>query len=137
MKKVPLRSHPHCVYSLHFHLVLVTKYRRKCFTKSMLNRLKEICHHICLLWDVELKEFGGESDHIHLLLAVHPNIMPSRFINNLKTVSSRLMRKEYKKKLAKHYWKRCLWTRAYCLISAGGAPLTIIKKYIEKQEGGN
>jgi len=66
MKKVQLRSHHHCVYHLHLHLVLVTKYRRRCFTKDMLHRLHEICDPICHLWDVELLEFGGEPDHVHL-----------------------------------------------------------------------
>ena len=88
MKKIQLRSHHHCVYNLHFHLVLVTKYKRRCFTKGMLDRLHGICDHICHLWGIELIEFGGEPDHVHLLLAMHPNIMPSRFVNNLKTVSS-------------------------------------------------
>lgn len=73
-------------------------------------------------------------NHVHLLLSMHPNVMPSRFVNNLKTMTSRLMRKEYKKHLSHYYWKPVLWTRAYCLISAGGAPLSILKKYIEDQE---
>ncbi len=100
----------------------------------MLSRLEEICHELCLKWEIELDEFGGEADHVHLLLNMHPNIMPSKFINNLKTVSSRLMRKEFAAHLSKFYWKPVLWTRAYCLISAGGAPLSILKEYIEKQE---
>lgn len=100
----------------------------------MLERLKSICEHTCGLWDIQLLEFGGEADHVHLLLSMHPNVMPSRFVNNLKTVTSRLMRKEYKKHLSRYYWKPVLWTRAYCLISAGGAPLSILKKYIEDQE---
>ena len=132
--KTPLRSHFHCVYYLNYHLVLVTKYRRKCFTKNMLERLEEICKNTCELWDIDLLEFGGESDHIHLLLSMHPNIMPSRFVNNLKTVSSRLMRKEFSTHLQKSFWKPVLWTRAYCLITVGGAPLEVIKKYIERQE---
>jgi putative transposase len=132
--KTTLRSHWHCVYSLHYHLVLVTKYRRKCFTVAMLVRLKAICEHICNMWDIELLEFGGESDHVHMLLSMHPNIMLSRFVNNLKTVSSRLMRQEYKKHLSRFYRKPVLWTRAYCLITAGGAPLAILKQYIEKQD---
>lgn len=128
------KSHYHCVYNLKYHLVLVTKYRRKCFTAAMLTRLEEICRELCQKWEVELAEFGGEADHVHLLLDMHPNIMPSKFINNLKTVSSRLMRKEFANHLAKYYWKPVLWTRAYCLISAGGAPLSVLKEYIEKQE---
>ena len=128
------KSHYHCVYNIKYHLVLVTKYRRKCFTNAMLNRLEEICRKNCLQWEIELVEFGGEDDHIHLLLDMHPNIMPSKFINNLKTVTSRLIRKEYAEHLKKYYWKPVLWARAYCLISAEGAPLSILKQYIQNQE---
>jgi putative transposase len=99
----------------------------------MLLRLEEICNNICALWDVEVLEFGGEVDHVHMLLSMHPNLTPSKFINNLKTVSSRLIRKEYKSYLERFYWKPILWTRAYCLITAGGAPIEILKNYIEKQ----
>lgn len=133
-KKPNLRSHYHCVYKMSYHLVLVTKYRRKCFTKEMLERLESISRNICEKWDVELSEFGGKKDHIHLLLDMHPNVMPSRFVNNLKTVTSRMMRKEYKDHLRKYYWKPVLWTRAYCILTAGGAPLAVIKQYIENQK---
>ena len=85
-------------------------------------------------WGIELTEFGGEADHIHLLLDMHPNIMPSRFINSLKTVTSRLLRKEFSEHLSKFYWKPVLWTRAYCLVTAGGAPIDILKQYIQNQE---
>ena len=81
-----------------------------------------------------LLEFNGEADHVHLLLDMHPNIMPSKFINNLKTVTSRLMRKEFAKHLAEFYWKPVLWTRAYCLLTTGGATIDTIRQYIEKQE---
>lgn len=128
------KSHWHCVYNLKYHLVLVTKYRKKCFTQAILLRLEKIIKELCTKWEVECLEFGGEDDHIHLLLEMHPNIMPSKFINNLKTVTSRLIRKEFRQHLSNYYWKPVLWTRAYCLISAGGAPLSIIKEYIQKQE---
>ena len=131
---VRTRSHSHCVYALNFHLVLVTKYRRKCFTKEMLDHLEKICRNTSLLWDIELLEFGGEVDHVHLLISMHPNVMLSRFVNNLKTVTSRLMRKKYEHHLSQFYWKPVLWTRAYCLISAGGAPLEILKQYIGNQK---
>ena len=100
----------------------------------MLERLEAISNNLCEKWEIELLEFGGEEDHVHLLLDMHPNIMPSRFINNLKTVTSRLIRKEFKAHLDKFYWKPVLWTRAYCLITTGGAPLEVIKKYIQNQE---
>ena len=127
------RSHWNCFYNLKYHLVLVTKYRKKCFTKAILNRLEEILDEQCKKWDVNLLEFGGEPDHVHLMLEMHPNILPSKFINSIKTVSSRLIRKEFSEHLGKYYWKPGIWTRAYCILTAGGAPLSILKKYIQNQ----
>lgn len=63
---------------------------------------------------------------------MHPNIMPSRFINSLKKVTSRLIRKEFSAHFDQYYWKPVLWTRAYCLITASGAPIDILKQYIHK-----
>lgn len=132
-----LKSHYHCVYKLNYHLVLVSKCRRKCFNGDMLDRLKVIITELCQKWEVELLELNGEADHVHLLLDLHPNIMPSKFINNLKTVTSRLMRKEFASHLAEFYSKPVLWTRAYCLLTTGGATIETIKQYIEKQERSN
>lgn len=128
-----MKSHYHCVYKLKYHLVLVTKYRRPCLTQAMLQRLEQICHDLLQKWEVALEEFGGEADHVHLMLDMHPNIMPSRLVNNLKTVTSRLLRKEFAEHLKNYYWKPVLWTRAYCLVSAGGAPLEILQQYIQQQ----
>ena len=129
-----MKSHYHCVYKLTYHLVLVTKYRRKCFTNEMLNRLEEIVRKNCQDWEIDLLEFNGEADHIHLLLEMHPNIMPSKFINNIKTVSSRLIRKEFDAELKQYYWKPVLWTRAYCFLTTGGATIDVIREYIKNQE---
>ncbi|ENU38316.1 MAG: IS200/IS605 family transposase [Acinetobacter sp.] len=129
-----MKSHYHCVYKLTYHLVLVTKYRKKCLSNEMLNRLEEIVKKNCADWEIDLLEFNGEADHIHLLLEMHPNIMPSKFINNLKTVSSRLIRKEFEEELKPYYWKPVLWTRAYCLLTTGGATIDVIREYIKNQE---
>ena len=61
--KTNIKSHYHCVYPIHYHLVLVVKYRKKCFTKEILKRLEEISNAICQKWNLELLEFGGEEDH--------------------------------------------------------------------------
>ena len=129
-----MKSHYHCVYKLTYHFVLVTKYRKKCLSNEMLNRLEEIIKKNCADWEIDLLEFNGEADHIHLLLEMHPNIMPSKFINNLKTVSSRLIRKEFEEELKPYYWKPVLWTRAYCLLTTGGATIDVIREYIKNQE---
>lgn len=128
-------AHYHCVFNLKFHLVLVTKYRRKAFTSEMLDDLEMKTRELSKKWNVEVLEFGGESDHIHLLLDMNPSIQPSKYINNLKTVTSRHMKKIHGQHLKRFYWgTNAMWSRAYCLVTAGGAPLTILKQYIENQE---
>lgn len=126
----------HCVYKLNYHLVLVTKYRRKCINADLMRRLKEILNELCKKWDSKLIEFNGESDHIHLLIELNPKIAPSVFVNNLKTVSSRLIRRDFLPHLRKFYWKDpVFWSRSYCILTCGGAPLSVIKQYIEQQAG--
>ena len=117
-----------------YHLVLVTKYRRKCFTNEILNRLEVVVRELCEKWGVKVLEFSGEADHIHLLLDMNPTVQPSKLINSLKTVSSRYIRKEFSDHLKRYYWKPVLWSRAYCLLTAGGAPIEKLKEYIENQD---
>ena len=125
----------HCVYSLNYHLVLVTKYRRRCMTEPMLDRLETICRSTAAKWGCEILEFNGEANHVHLLLALTPKVLPSSFVNNLKTVTSRLLRKEFSEHLKKYYWsKPVFWSRSYCILTVGGAPLSVLKQYIEQQE---
>jgi len=131
-----LKSHAHCVFRLTYHLVLVTKYRRKVLTPEMRKRLREIFDYLCIRWGCELIEFGGEEDHVHLVFEGHPNLKLSAFVNNLKTVSSRRLRKEFAGHLAKYYWKSVLWHRSYCIVTTGGAPLEVLKRYVQSQEVG-
>ena len=133
MGNVKLKSHFHCVYNLQFHLVLVTKFRRKCFTPEILTFLKETSEELCQKWDCDVVEFGGEEDHIHLLISCHPSMQMSIFVNNLKTVTSRLTRKRFAQHLRPFYSKPLLWTRAYCLLTTGGTTIETIRKYIENQ----
>ena len=128
-----LRTLYNSTYSANYHLVLVTKHRRKCISPEMLVRLKEISTRIISTWEGELLEFNGESDHVHLLLSIPPKVAPSALVNNLKTVTARLIRKEFAGVLAKVYDKPVFWSRSYCIITCGGAPLSILKQYIEQQ----
>lgn len=134
MKTQELRHLNHSVYSLHAHLVLITKYRKKCINSELLKRLKEILSSVCNDWECELLEFNGEPDHVHLLISLNPKVQPSKLVNNLKTVSSRLIRRDFEKHLSKYFGKPVFWSRSYCLISAGGAPLEVIKQYIQSQD---
>jgi putative transposase len=133
MVKQELQALHHCVFSLHFHLVLVTKYRRKAITKEMLERLRMIFGETLEKWRCELIEFNGETDHVHMLIETNPAVQLSKLINNLKTVSSRLIRRDFKKHLSRIYLKPVFWHRSYCLISTGGATIEILRKYIEEQ----
>lgn len=132
-KKSTLKSLYHCVYKLSYRLVLVTKYRKKVITADMLTELHKIFANTCTLWGCELIEFNGESDHVHLLVECHPNIKLSNFVNNLKTVSSRIIRKKFASHVNKFYSKPVFWHRSYCIVSTGGATLDIIKQYIKQQ----
>jgi putative transposase len=101
----------------------------------MLARLTEILTNLCDRWESRLLEFNGEPDHLHLLVELNPKVQPSKFVNNLKTVSSRLIRKEFTTDLKTVYWKPVFWSRSYCILSCRGAPLSVLKQYIEQQEG--
>lgn len=74
-------------------------------------------------------------DHVHLWLALSPTVAPAALINNLKTVSAMTLRREFPLKLNRHFWRfKGLWSRSYCAISCGGAPLEVLKHYIENQD---
>ncbi|MBW4617522.1 MAG: IS200/IS605 family transposase [Desmonostoc vinosum HA7617-LM4] len=121
------------VYSLSAHIVFVTKYRKKVINQAMLSRLAEIFQDTCTKWECTLVEFNGEVDHVHLLIRYHPQIELSKFIANLKTVSSRLIRKEFESLLSKVYTKPVLWTGSYFVASCGGVTVEQLKRYVENQ----
>lgn len=121
------------VYSLTAHIVFVTKYRKKLINQALLARLNEIFTVTCQKWECELLEFNGEVDHVHLLIRYHPQIELSKFIANLKTVSSRLIRKDFTAYLANYYRKPVFWTGSYFVASCGGVTVEQLKVYVEQQ----
>ncbi len=125
----------HCVFNLQYHLVLVTKYRRKVINQPILDKLEEHFKYLFERWECELLEFNGELDHVHLLISLNPKIDPSKLVNNLKTVTSRIIRRDFLDHVEKFYRKPVFWSRSYCLITCGGAPLSVLKQYIESQAG--
>ena len=120
-------------FSLQMHLVLVTKYRRKVITAEVLLRLEEVFHATCLKWESRVVEFNGEPDHVHLLIDYNPKVQISKFVNNLKTVSSRLIRKEFEQQLRQVYSKPVFWSGAYFVSSCGGVTVEQLKKYVQQQ----
>ncbi|MHB1201443.1 MAG: IS200/IS605 family transposase [Polaromonas sp.] len=128
-----IRTGRHCVFALHVHLVFVTKYRKRVFTSEALDILKDVMQKVCNDFDVELAAFEGEDNHVHLLINYPPQIQLSKLVNSLKGVSSRMLRKQMPS-IANRYYKDVLWSPSYFAASCGGAPLSVIKQYVEQQD---
>ncbi|MBF8191876.1 IS200/IS605 family transposase [Nonomuraea sp. K274] len=128
-----IRTGRHCVFLLHAHLVFVTKFRHRIFSDIHLTRMEEIMTAVCADFETRLSEFNGGDDHVHLLVGFPPKIALSKLVNSLKGVSSRRMRQEFPE-LATHYYRGSkLWSGSYFAGSVGGAPLSIVRQYIEQQ----
>lgn len=135
--KTQLRKGAHAVFKIQFHIIFVTKYRKNVINQAILAKLQEVFSRVCEKRKCELLEFNGEENHVHLLVDAHPDNNTSQLISSLKSASSRIVRKEFEDYLKQFYWKKedpSFWTDAYCVISAGGAPLEIVKEYIKNQD---
>jgi len=129
---VELDSNVHSVFLLHYHLVLVVKYRRRVFDNKISERAKEIFSYIAPNHKITLMEWHHDKDHVHILFRAHPKTEISKFINAYKSASSRLVKKEFPE-IREKLWRECFWSQSFCLMTAGGAPLSIIKQYIGSQ----
>ena len=127
-----LRGNNHSVFAIHFHLILVIKYRKKVINDEISERLKEIFSYIQGNYNITLEEWNHDIDHVHILFRSHPNTNISKFINAYKSASSRLIKKEYPY-VKNSLYKETFWSQSFCLISTGGANIATIKKYIESQ----
>ena len=122
----------HSVFLLHYHLVLVVKYRRNVLNDAISQRLREIFEYIAPNYNVSVQQWNHDVDHIHVLFKAHPNTELSKFINAYKSASSRLIKKEYPE-LRKELWKEMFWSRSFCLLTTGGVTIDIIRNYNETQ----
>jgi putative transposase len=135
-KSTEIRTGRHCVFNLHVHLVFVTKYRRDVFEKTHFSMMRDIFEKVCHDFEADLIDIDGKADHVNLLINYPPKISVSALVNSLKGVSSRLLKKKHPE-LQKRYWKGTLWTPSYFAASCGGAPISIIRQYIEQQQTPN
>ena len=122
----------HSVYCIQFHLVFCVKYRRKVLTETISQRLKSLVNEIALKFEVKIIEQETDMDHIHILFASKPSVTLSKFINSLKSVTSRMIRKEFPE-VKKVLWKDKFWSPSYFLASVGQVTLDDVKKYVENQ----
>jgi putative transposase len=125
------RKERHSVTDLKIHLVCVTKYRRSILTSDSLAVIEKSCKEVAKSMNFQVLEFNGEADHIHVLIEYPPKLSISQMVNALKGVSSRRYGQAGFKK---PYGKEALWTPSYFVSSVGGAPLEVLKRYIQQQE---
>jgi len=131
---VDYKKNRHSCYNLKYHLVVATKYRHKVINKQLLKTLIALSKNIFEeKWNCEILQINGEKDYLHILFEAPPQVQLSKLINNFKTVSSRLIRKEYEDYLKTYYWKPYFWNNSYLILTTGGSTIEIIKKYIEGQ----
>ena len=128
-----IRRGRHCVFNMHVHLVFVAKYRRKVFDSAAIDRLRELFAKVCNDFEAQLVEMDGERDHVHLLVSYPPKVPVSALVNSLKGASSRVLRKERSDIAKRFYYNGVLWSPSYFASSCGGAPISIIRQYIEQQ----
>lgn len=131
-KKQAYRSGRHCVFAFHVHLVFVTKYRRDVLSEPAIRDLAAIFSKVCTDFNAQLVECNGEDDHVHLLVEYPPQISLSKLVNSLKGVSSRRLRQD-RPEVRGRYFKGVLWSPSYFAASCGGAPISIIRQYVERQ----
>lgn len=125
------KSNCNVVYSCKYHVVWCPKYRRPVLVEGVEVRLKELIIEICSKMNVDIIEMEIMPDHVHLLIEVDPQNGIHRAVKQIKGVSSRVLRQEFS-------WLKSriptLWTNSYFVSTVGGAPLAVIKKYIENQK---
>ncbi|ACK68911.1 transposase IS200-family protein [Gloeothece citriformis PCC 7424] len=126
------KTNKNIVYCCKYHVVWVTKYRRSVLTEEIQQRLKELLLQIAQTISVEIVEMEiGECNHVHLLLSLDPQFGVHKAVKRFKGATSRYLRQEFpilKKRLP------TLWTNSYFVATVGGAPLEVVKKYIENQK---
>ncbi|MFB8797252.1 MAG: IS200/IS605 family transposase [Microcoleus sp.] len=128
---VNYKSNKNVVYSCKYHIVWCPKYRRKVLIEGVDVRLKEILLEVATEFGSELIEMEVMPDHVHLLIECDPQFGIAKLIRYMKGRSSRYLRQEFP-------WLKSrlptLWTNSYFIATVGGAPISVIKQYIENQK---
>ena len=135
MPSSDFRTGRHVIYNLNAHLVFLPKYRRKVITQRVFETLRESWREVCVRFESTLVESNYEPDHVHLLVKYPPKVALSTLVNSLKGVSARMVRQANFEEVQRMLWGEHFWSPSYCAVSCGGAPLEIVKRYIQNQTG--
>lgn len=134
MKNVEYRTNRHSCYMLEYHLVVVTKYRHPVIDGEVKERLLNISHEIIEeKWKCKISAINTDEDHIHIMFEAPPQVQLSKLVNNYKTVTSRLLRKEFADILQKYYWKPYFWSDSYFICTVSDRSHQMISNYIKNQ----
>lgn len=127
-----LRKSYHSVYSLNYHLVLVTKYRQKVITDDICEYIKELFTRIADNHGISMVELNHDSDHIHVLFSASPTTPLVKFINSFKSASSRKIKTQFPETKSK-LWEEMFWSRSYYLSTCGEVSMDSVQQYIQNQ----
>ncbi len=134
MKMADYHTNRHSCYLLEYHLVVVTKYRHPVISGKLKERLLEISYEVIENhWSCKISEINTDKDHIHIMFEAPPQVQLSKLANNYKTVTSRLLRKEFTDELKNYYWKPYFWADSYFVCTVSDKNRTVVKKYIQNQ----
>lgn len=123
----------HSVFLLHYHLILVTKYRRQVIDDEISEFAKDTFIRIAESYHITLVEWNHDKDHVHIVFKAQPKTELTKFINAYKSASSRLIKRDFPR-VKQFLWKEMFWSKSFCLLTTGGAPIDLIKRYIQNQE---
>ena len=126
------RKGAHTVYTLHYHFVFITKYRKPVLRGAIALRVRELIREICGSEEVEIVKGHVRPDHVHLMLSLPPHVSPSRIMQAVKGKSSHHLMQEFRK-VQQEFWGRHLWARGYFACTTGNVTDEVIKQYIELQ----
>jgi len=131
--KYKLDRGAHSVYALYYHLILVIKYRRKVFTNDkIIDFLKQKIHEISETHEVEILAIETDQDHVHILFKAKPTLNIPKYINALKTITSREIRRNFPE-VKERLWRNAFWSPSYFLATSGQVTLDVLKAYVESQ----
>ena len=129
--KQKFKSNKNVVYSCNYHVIWCPKYRRPVLVDGIAKRLKVLVKEKAKELNAEIIEMEVMPDHVHLLVVVDPQFGIHRFVKRIKGYTSRILRSEF---VVLRTRIPTLWTNSYCVITVGGAPLAVVKQYIENQK---
>jgi|LSQX01.2.fsa_nt_gb putative transposase len=125
----------HSCYDLKYHLVLVTKYRHPVIKNDLAIKLKEYTMYYFNNNKLDIIEFNDDLDHIHILFEGKPNLNLSNFVNGLKTLTSKNIRKDFSEELKPYYREPYFWSRSYFVSTVSEQSQAVVEQYIKNQKG--